>query len=122
MGGEDRPEDKPGHGGADLEGEPIIKSVADLKNPAEDPCSMKLPSFSPDELIGTTFLRDPAEGDGRVLHAKIVHAIKKRDADTKTDLLKFVVEIGDNKYDEIMTYNELCDILEQQNEGEEAGF
>ena len=101
--------------------EPILKSVADLKQPTEDPCTMELPSFSPEDLLGVTFLRD-AEEDGRVLRAKIVREIKKKDSETKTELLKFVVEIGDNEYDEIMTYNELCDIIEQQQEAEEAGL
>ena len=59
-----------------------------------DPAEVKLPKFSPDELLGRTFLRD---GDhGLKYRAKIVKAINDRDAEQRKSL-KFLLEIRDGE-------------------------
>lgn len=110
-------------GGEDLwmSQKPIVHSMADelnenVNNPSDRDCY----SLSPDELVGTTFLHQPEE-DGQILRARIVRKIEERDAADRSTNTKFIVEIGENAYDEIMTYNELLDIIEARNEAEENG-
>jgi hypothetical protein len=71
-----------------------------------------------DDLLGITFLKDP--DDSQTFRAKVVSKIKDRDVENH-DNLKFVCVLGDNTYDEICTYHELSDIIEDQHTGEEEG-
>ena len=95
---------------------PIVMSTGDLCN---DPPDAKLPQFTPEELLGISFLHKP-EPDGEILRAQVVRKIEERDAKSERSIIKFLVAIGDNDYDEIITYNELCDIVEAQIEREES--
>lgn len=94
---------------------PIVMDTGDLSN---SPPDAKLPQFTPDELLGITFLHQP-EPDGAVLRARVVRKIEERDAQAERSIVKFLITIGDNDYDEIITYNELCDIVEEQIEREQ---
>jgi hypothetical protein len=93
---------------------PIVMSTGDL---CDNPPDAKLPQFTPDELLGISFLHKP-EPDGETLRAHVVRKIEERDADAERNIVKFLITIGDNDYDEIITYNELCDIVEAQIEKE----
>ena len=100
---------------------PIVHSMTDELNfSAEVTSDRDCYTLSPDELVGTTFLHQPEE-DGQVLRARIVRKIEQRDAAGRELNTKFIVEIGENAYDEIMTYNELIDIIEARNEAEANG-
>jgi hypothetical protein len=75
------------------------------------PSKLKLPKLSPDKLLGITFLRDT--DDGQTLRANVVSKIKDRDEENHQNL-KFLCVLGDNDYDEILTYQELSNIIEDQ--------
>ena len=89
---------------------PIFYSAAELAG-HEDTESLKLPRFDPENLIGVTFLRD--EEDGTKLRAKVTRKIMDRDAENHQNI-KFLIEIGSGELEEIITYTELCDIIEKQ--------
>ena len=82
-----------------------------------DPTDLKLPLFSPDELVGLTFLK-PTE-DGQTLRAKVVRKIRDQDSYNHHNI-QFLVEVGDNM-DELIAYNELSDLIERQHEDEAQG-
>jgi hypothetical protein len=63
---------------------------------------LKLLRFSPEELIGKLFVRDL--DDGNSYHAKVVHKIIDQDAENHANI-KFLVELGDGEFDEIITYS-----------------
>ena len=71
----------------------------------------RLPTFSPIELVGKTFLKEGT--DGEQYRAKVVRKIQDMDAENH-QRLKFLVEVGD--HEELMTYTELCDALNDQDE------
>jgi hypothetical protein len=87
-----------------------IHSVSDLTGHA-DTSSLKLPKFSPEELTGITFTRHM--DDGRSYRAKIVQKILDNDA-ANNEKIEFLVRIGDREFDEIISYNELSNIVEEQ--------
>jgi hypothetical protein len=68
----------------------------------------ELPGFTPDDLIGRTFLTDTRD-DGERLRARITRKIL--DPDKPSDI-KFLVEINDGEHDEILAYNEILDKIE----------
>jgi hypothetical protein len=63
--------------------------------------------------MGMTFLR--ALESGNFCRAKIVQKILDKDAQNHQHI-KFLVKVGDNDYDEIISYNELSKIIEEQQE------
>ena len=89
-----------------------ILSVSDLTGHV-DTSSLKLPKFSPEELTGLTFTREL--DDGKTYRAKIVQKILDNDA-ANHEKIKFLVRIGDGEFDEIISYNELSNIVEEQHE------
>jgi hypothetical protein len=93
-----------------------IYSVAD--NLELNPSDVKLPLFSPEELLGLTFLK--TTDDGQTMRAKVVRKIRDQDADNHQKI-KFLIEVGDGEMDEIITYNELSDLIEKQHEAEVNG-
>ena len=93
-----------------------ILSNADLVLPVVNSAEMNLPKFSPEELIGVTFLKE-AE-DGQVYRAEIVKKINDLDAQNHHNI-KMIVKYSDDDIEEIMAYTELCDIIEDQMEREE---
>jgi hypothetical protein len=76
-----------------------------------DPSGLKLPRFSPDELVGKVFVR--SLDDGRNYRAKVIRKIQDHDADCHKQI-KFLVKIGEGQYDEIMAYHKLCDYIDTQ--------
>ncbi len=77
----------------------------------------QLPMFHPSDLVGHTFLLDPQE-DGQQFHACIVEALKDHDAKLhqKPECFKFRCSINDDQYEEILSYNEILNYIEQQDD------
>ena len=75
----------------------------------------------PDELIGRTFLVSPLE-DGTRKRARIVGYLDEFDGnlERQPERIKFKVKVGDEKFDEIVSYNEMCDFIEEQTELEDG--
>ena len=97
-------------------GEPPYKPImssSDLSGLDIDPTTLKLPKFSPDELLGRTFIRK--DKDGNHYSAKVVRKIIDKDAENEHKI-KFLAEIGEGKYDEILSYNEISNFIEEQEE------
>ena len=101
------------------EGEESSGIIYSLSDKLElDPSALELPLFSPEELLGLTFLKECE--DGQTMHAKVVKRLNERDKDNHTKI-KFLIEVGDGEFDEIITYNELSDLIEWQHESEAKG-
>ena len=92
---------------------PLLETVLDQ---FDEPIS--LPTFSPEELIGMTFLYDV--DDDQHLRAKVVHQVIDRDAQNHQNL-KFLLSLGDGDIEELIGYNELCDIISKQHAAEKKG-
>ena len=84
-----------------------------------DPSHIKpLPEFNPDDLIGRTFLLPPQE-NGERLKAKVTKKVleEKEAADgNRIPNIYFILDIGEGKVEELITYNQLLDHLEQAEE------
>ena len=93
----------------------VVQSIPEAFVPELDPSTVKLPKFSPEELLGRTFLHDTA--DGERVRAEIVRKIEDKDAENHKNI-KFLVnwgcDLNDQAYEEIMLYNELSDLCEHQ--------
>ena len=87
-----------------------ILSVSDLTG-QHDTSNLQLPKFSPDELIGKTFVCEM--DDGNTYRAQIIQKILDHDAENHQNI-KFLVKLGDGDFDEIITYNTLSNIIENQ--------
>jgi len=105
----------PAGGESDIH-QPILTSLSDQLG--IESTELELPKFSPEELLGLTFLRDT--GDGGRIRAKITRKIMDLDAENHQNI-KFLVSCGDDAYEEIIAYNELSDIVERQHEAEANG-
>jgi hypothetical protein len=89
-----------------------IQSVSDLTGNV-DTSSLQLPTISPEELSGITFARKMDYE--RSYYAKIAQKILDNDA-ANHEKIKILVRIGDGEFDEIISYNELSNIVEEQHE------
>ena len=67
--------------------------------------------YSPEELVGLTVLRE--QEDGTVIRATVERQLADRDADNHQNI-KFILNLGDGELDELVTYNELSDLVERQ--------
>jgi hypothetical protein len=79
-----------------------------------------MPVFHPSDLAGKTSLMDPKE-DGQQLRARILQAIEDHDGNIKDNptWIKFLCSINDDESEEIITYNEILNHIEN-NETEET--
>jgi hypothetical protein len=77
-----------------------------------------LPRFDPEELIGLSYLHELP--DGQVVRAKIMKKILDRDAENH-ERIKLLVSYDDGKVEEVMAYNELCDLVAEQHDREAEG-
>jgi hypothetical protein len=68
--------------------------------------------YSPEELVGLTVLRE--QEDGTVIRAVVEKQLMDKDADNHKNI-KFILSLGDGELDELITYNELSDLVERQN-------
>jgi hypothetical protein len=87
----------------------IIQSTTDLAGLDINPSDLKMPRFSPDELIGKTFVRTLEDGNN--YKATVLRKIQDHEAENHTNI-KFLVELGDGEFDEIIGYNTLCECIE----------
>jgi hypothetical protein len=73
----------------------------------------------PQELLGRTFLMDTQE-DGQRLHARTVECISDHEANIchSDDHVKFRISINEDEYGEIITYNELMDFINKNQEND----
>ena len=94
----------------------FLFSTADIVLPAGfDPSELRLPRFSIEELMGRTFLLD--RDDGQRLRAEIVRKINDQDAENHKNI-KLLCKVGDEGAEEILTYQEICDLIDQQDSKE----
>eukprot|EP00957_Ditylum_brightwellii_P053256 4038058-Ditylum_brightwellii.AAC.1 len=107
VGGETAPSDR----------SPILYSASDRLD-LPDPTALEVPKFSPEELLGLTFLRETDTGEQ--FRAKITRKVLDREAEDH-QAIKFLVTIGDGELEEIISYNELSDIVERQHAAEADG-
>ena len=97
---------------------PILHTTHQIAQLPVQPMDLQLPRFQPDDLVGLTFLHDAP--DGQRVCACIVEKIE--DDNNKThDTLCLHLAIDDNPDapEELIAYNELCDLLERQHDDEE---
>ena len=77
-----------------------------------------MPEFDPDNSIGRTFLPPPQE-NGERLRSKVTKKVveEKEAADgNRTPNINFILDIGEGKVEEHITYNQLLDHFEQADE------
>jgi hypothetical protein len=75
-----------------------------------------LPTFTPDDLLNRKLIYDI---EGERYNATVVRKLIDRDSENHRNL-KFLLEIGEGNFDAIITYNELCDLIEKQEEQQES--
>ena len=84
-----------------------------------DPSHIKpMPEFDPDDLIGRTFLLPPQENGERLrakVTKKVVEEIEAADGN-RIPNINFILDIGEGKVEELITYTQLLDHLEQAEE------
>ena len=84
-----------------------------------DPSHIKpMPEFDPDDLIGRTFLLPPQE-NGERLRAKVTNkVVEEIEAAHGNGIpnINFILDIGEGKVEELITYNQQLDHLEQDDE------
>jgi hypothetical protein len=81
---------------------------------ADNPnCAGDIPVFSTEDLIGRTFLMPPQENLEHY-QAKIVKELERMDNELEQDPIhrKFLLKLGPDKYEEIKTYNEILEMIE----------
>jgi hypothetical protein len=74
---------------------------------------------NPQDLLGCTFLMDTQE-DGQRFRARIVECISdhKSNVHHSDDHVKFRISVNEDEYKEIITYNELMDFIEKNQEND----
>jgi hypothetical protein len=73
--------------------------------------SLQLPKLSLDKLISKTFVHQM--DDGNTYSAQIIQEILNHDAENHQNI-KFLVKLGDENFDKIITYNTLSNTIENQ--------
>ena len=74
-----------------------------------------MPEYDPDNLIGRTFLLPPQENGERLrakVTKKVVEEIEAGDGN-RIPNINFILDIGEGKVEELITYNQLLDHLDQ---------
>jgi hypothetical protein len=73
----------------------------------------------PQELLGRTFLMDTQE-DSQRFRARIVECISDHESNVRhsDNHVKFRISINEDEYEEIITYNELLDFIEKNQEND----
>jgi hypothetical protein len=98
---------------------PIIRSRHDSSHHGEGNVPPDMPIIDPHDLVGRTFLL-PQEEDGQRFRARIVKALDDYDSDlgTQPERIRFLCAAKDGAYEEILSYSQLMDSLESQEDGE----
>jgi hypothetical protein len=87
-----------------------ILSTSDLTG-QHDTSSLQLPKLSPDKVIGKTFVHEL--DNGNTYCAQIIQKIIDHAAENHQNI-KLLIKLGDGVFDEIITYNILSKIIENQ--------
>ena len=103
---------------ADGEQKESIFQASELLHGSENPTKVKLPKFSPADLLGVKYLHERA--DGSKLRAKVIRKLQS-DAEDAHKQIRFLIQMGDGEQtvDDVISYTELCDIIEEQHAKEE---
>jgi hypothetical protein len=99
--------------GEDYQPPPIINDEVMDENGELQTRFHQLPLVDTSDLIGRTFLDE--QDNGQKHRARIVAAIEDHNANTEKNLeqMRFVCLVNSDKYEEIMTYNQIMDHIEQ---------
>jgi hypothetical protein len=100
--------------GGETGNKPIMSST-DIAGLDIDPSDLKLPQFSPHELLERAFVR--TLDDGRNFRAKVLRKIQDLDNENYANI-NFLVDFGDGEIDEIVSYNTLCNLVVELGEDE----
>jgi hypothetical protein len=87
---------------------PIKAVIMSRELPLPD---VRSPMFTPDDLVGRTFLKQPEE-DGQRFRARIVRKIIEME--NNEEKIKFLCKLPESDQDEILAYNDIIDYIEQQ--------
>jgi hypothetical protein len=79
-----------------------------------DPNVLKLPHLAPDKIIGQSFLK--ATEDGLLNRATLVKRIKDNLGENHKQIKQYLVQAEVDKFEELMTYNDLITIIVSQHE------
>lgn len=100
--------------------QPIIKSQhdsysTDSSDHGENSCAMLV--VDPNDRVGCTFLMPPQE-DGQCFCACIVRATEDHEQDLANDpdRIHFLCSVNDDQFEEIMSYNDLKNSIEEDGE------
>ena len=72
-----------------------------------------MPGFDPADLIGCTFLT-PENDDGKIFRARVMRKIIDNSEAEVQNRLKLLIRVEGKEADEVITYNELLDYLNQE--------
>ena len=92
---------------------PVVNDLFDYLQPGVDPNEIELPRFSPDELIGKTFLRQDPDNPDLQYKGTVDRVLRDLDAD-EHNRIKFLCTVGDTE--EIIAYNNLSHLVEKYQE------
>ncbi len=93
-----------------------LQATSELIPAAENPLETRIPNFSPDEMVGLHFLKQ--QEDGTMIGAKVKQKTNDLEAQNHQNI-KMLVKVGDEDgYEEIMSYVDLCDVVEGQHKQE----
>ncbi|MEL7079570.1 MAG: reverse transcriptase domain-containing protein, partial [Cyanobacteria bacterium J06582_2] len=108
----------PASDGGEFSSDPLkIATAAELLYPHVDPSDVQLPRFSPDDLLKRSFVREL--DDGQKVRATVVRKILDKEAEDHQNI-KFLLEIGEGGFDEIIGYGELSQIFSDLHDAEAA--
>ena len=93
---------------------PQVQSLNDIIEQLKATENIDIPNrstlhYSPDEMVGLTFLRTLE--DGQKVRAEVVRKINDMNAQNHKDIM-MLLKLGDDDAEELMSYTELCDKLD----------
>jgi hypothetical protein len=79
-----------------------------------------MPTIDPQDLVGRTFLV-PQQEDGQCFQARIVHALEEYEDELgrEPECIHFMCSVNDGQYKEIVSYGDLLNSLESEEDGED---
>jgi hypothetical protein len=81
---------------------------------ADDPTNGDAPGpIKPEDILGRSILLEPDE-DGQRLCANIVRQIDRMDEMTNKKIYEFLIDVPDDRMDQIREYHDLLAILDKQ--------
>jgi hypothetical protein len=87
----------------------LVQSTTDLTGVDGNPSDLNMLRFSPDKLLQKHFVH--TLDDGTSYRATVLHKIQDLDAENHANI-KFMVELGDGKFDAKLAYGTLSECIE----------